>query len=88
MYYELISNDHHNNNCALFKCWDREKNYFKKVLDLTNLNNMPKSIFTEIMSLNYLGRKEILNKLETVDNLTSRMISKSIHYEMDLISHV
>ena len=31
MYYELISNDHHNNNCALFKCWDREKNYFKKV---------------------------------------------------------
>ena len=30
-YYELISNDHHNNNCALFKCWDSEKNYYKKV---------------------------------------------------------
>ena len=31
MHYELISNDHHNNNCALFKCWDIEKNYYKKV---------------------------------------------------------
>ena len=31
MYYELISNDHHKNNCALFKCWDNKRNYYKKV---------------------------------------------------------
>lgn len=31
MDYELITNDHHNNNCALFKCWGDEKNHYKKV---------------------------------------------------------
>jgi len=30
MYYELITNDHHKNNCALFKCWDDRKIFYKK----------------------------------------------------------
>ena len=31
MIYELINNDHHKCNCALFKCFDQENIYYKKV---------------------------------------------------------
>jgi len=31
MDFELFSNNHHMNNCALFKCWDKNKRYYKKI---------------------------------------------------------
>ena len=31
MDYELITNNHHENNVALFKCWESQKSFYKKV---------------------------------------------------------
>ena len=64
------------------------KNYFKKVIDLTNLKDIPQDFFSKIVSINYLRRKEILDELKLIDNFSSRMISRAINYEMELISHV
>ena len=64
------------------------KNYFERLLELTNFKNIPQDFFPNIVSFNYLRRKEILDKLNLIDNFSSRIISRAINYEMDLISHV
>ena len=39
MDYELITNDHHRNNCALFKCFDEENVEFNPVTPFRKLVN-------------------------------------------------
>ncbi len=64
------------------------KNYFEYLLELTNLKNISQELFSKIVSFNCLRRQQILVKLDLVDNYSSRIISRSINYELDSISHV
>ena len=64
------------------------KKYFEYLSDLINIQNISQDIFSNIVTLNCLRRKEILKALKPLDNSSSRMISRAINYELDLISQV
>ena len=64
------------------------RNYFEKLLELTNTKNLPKGLYARILRFNFLKRNQILEQLKLIDNFSSKVIARSISYEIDLISHV
>ncbi len=62
------------------------KTYFYKLLDSINVEDVYEDLLSNIISLNYTKRKEILDQFKIINNYSSCNIIKAITYEMESIS--
>ena len=60
--------------------------YFDEILKRLNYVSIPRETLSQILELNILIRKKILTQSELQDNEVSKMFSKIINYELNLIS--
>ncbi len=64
------------------------KSYFNELIIRNKLLNIPNDFFSIIKNYNLSRRKEISEKLNLLDNYSSRVISQAINYEIDSISEI
>ncbi len=62
--------------------------YFEQISKESRLQDLSYDLFRKIILLNKLRRKEILDKLQLIDNLSVEILSKAITYELNSISQL
>ena len=60
--------------------------YFKEIIKKIGNINIPQDILLRILTLNISIREEILNESNLINNEVSKILSKIMIYEINLIS--